>query len=144
MSDYREHLAQFKRDMDNPPPAQKEPDPSDWEWTPEQVASYEAWASSQTPATLSQMLQDWQAGHDQDFPAVFEAEERARAKQYANEHGLALTLEYISRLERIALASVALLKFDMVYLMRNPSEGEKQKELYEALRAVKLFEDEGL
>lgn len=97
------------------------------------------------PSTITpeQAADDWVAGYNQDFPAVFEAQDRARAKAYASEHGLALTLEYISRLERIALASVALLKFDMLYLMRNPSEGEKQKELYEALRAVKLFEDEG-
>lgn len=107
-------------------------------------AKVQALESQKPSITPEQVAADWQAGHDQDFPAVFEAEERARAKQYANEHGLALTLEYISRLERIALASVALLKFDMVYLMRNPSEGEKQKELYEALRTVKLFEDEGL
>lgn len=99
---------------------------------------------SQVTISPEQAANDWQAGHDQDFPAVFEAEERARAKAYAHEHSLSLTLEYIARLERIALASVALLKFDMLYLMRNPSEGEKQKELYEALRTVALFEDEGL
>lgn len=117
-------LAKFKADMDTPPPVPIATTPI----TPEQ----------------RQMLDDWQAGHDEDYPEVFSAEERARAKAYAHEHSLSLTLEYIARLERIALASMALLKFDMLYLMRNPSEGEKQKELYEALRAVKLFEDGGL
>lgn len=90
-------------------------------------------ASAITP---EQAAADWQACHDQEFPAVFEAEDRARAKAYANEHGLALTLEYIKRLERIAFAGIA------VWI--GSSHDPKQKELWAALKAVNLFEDEDL
>lgn len=108
MSDYREHLAQFKRDMDNPPPA----------ITPEQ----------------RQMLDDWQCGHDEDYPEVFYREERERARANADRYGL--TAEYVRRLERIAHASLALLQ--------GSEKDPKQKALWDALRAVNLFEDEGL
>lgn len=110
MPNYRKHLAQFKRDMDNPPPA----------ITPEQAAN------------------DWAAGYNQDFPAVFDAQDRARAKAYASEPGLALTLEYISRLEEIARASLVLLKHDMLYV--DPVAEPKRSAVYNALRAVDLLD----
>lgn len=90
------------------------------------------------PSTITpeQAANDWQASHDQDYPAVFEAADRARAKAYAHESGLTLTLEYIKRLERIAFAGIA------VWI--GSSSDLKQKELGAALKAVNLFEDEDL
>lgn len=88
--------------------------------------------------TPEQAANDWAAGYNQDFPAVFGAEERARAIRYASDNGLALTVEYICRLEEVARASLVLLKHDMLYI--DPAAEPKRSAVYNALKAVDLLD----